>query len=124
MDARRWAALATAVAMTALAAQTVANSRAPSARVASGPVRERVVARAIVVPAEGVARVRARTEGRVLAVAVREGDRVEVGQLLAVLDDAVARAELDRRTAERNALAAGGDGGNARAARERLRAAD
>ncbi len=56
-----------------------------TAKVDSGPVGERIVARGVVVPAGGVRRVFAADSGRVVRVLVREGDTVEAGARLAEL---------------------------------------
>ena len=63
---------------------------------------------------------RALTTGQVIRVAVHEGDRVNVGDLLAEIDSEDLRAERDRRVAERDALQATADD---RAARDRVAAA-
>ncbi len=73
-----------------------------------GPVQPRIVARAAVVARGGIAEVRARIDGQVLAVHVQEGDVVEKGQLLAELEadtygSEVARREAEQRAAEANA---------------------
>jgi multidrug efflux pump subunit AcrA (membrane-fusion protein) len=62
------------------------SRRGEIVRVDSGPVGERVVARAVVVPSGGVIHVFAAADGRVVRLASREGDSVEVGQTLAELD--------------------------------------
>jgi multidrug efflux pump subunit AcrA (membrane-fusion protein) len=62
------------------------RSRPATARVDVGPVGERVVARAVVVPSAGVRNLYAKDDGRVLRVLTREGDRVEEGQALVELD--------------------------------------
>ncbi len=80
------------------------NARRPTARVAPATLPERLIARAEVVPSDGVAEVRARAEGRVLRVLVREGDRVRAGQLLAEIEAESLQAEVQRRQAERSAL--------------------
>jgi multidrug resistance efflux pump len=96
----------------------------PTARVAAASIGVRLLARAEVVPLDGVAEVRARTEGRVLRVAVREGDRVRAGDLLAELDPASFEAEVQRREAEQRALAASASSLAAPARREEQSAAD
>lgn len=76
----------------------------PTVRVAPAVMTERLIARGEVVAVDGVAEVRARVEGRVLRVLVREGDRVEAGQLLAEIESDSLAAEVQRRQAERRAL--------------------
>ncbi len=80
------------------------NARRPTTRVEPASLTERLIARAEVVSTEGVAEVRARAEGRVLRVLVREGDRVDEGQLLAEIEAESFQAEVSRRQAERSAL--------------------
>jgi multidrug efflux pump subunit AcrA (membrane-fusion protein) len=60
--------------------------RPGTVRVGAGPIGERIVARSVVVPSDGVRNVYASADGRVLRVFVREGDRVELGQKLAELE--------------------------------------
>jgi multidrug efflux pump subunit AcrA (membrane-fusion protein) len=62
------------------------RQRGEIVRVDAGPVGERVVARAVVVPSGGVIHVFAAADGRVVRVASHEGDLVEAGQTLAELD--------------------------------------
>jgi multidrug resistance efflux pump len=78
----------------------------PTARVEPATLTERLIARAEVVAVDGVAEVRARTDGRVLRVHVREGDRVTAGQILAEIEGDSLQAEVRRRQAEQSALAA------------------
>lgn len=101
----RWiVAAALTVAVTVGGVAVANNARRPTARVEPASLTERLVARAEVVSTEGVAEVRARAEGRVLRVLVREGDRVEEGQLLAEIEAESFEAEVLRRQAERSAL--------------------
>lgn len=79
--------------------------RMQTTEVAPGRVSDRIVARAVVTAEGGIAEIRARTEGRVLSVHVREGDRVEAGQLLAEIESDSLEAELLRLEAERKAAA-------------------
>ncbi len=58
----------------------------PTVEVTPGPIAQQVVARAVVVPREGVAQVRPPVAGEVIAVAASAGDRVERGQELARID--------------------------------------
>ena len=81
------------------------RGQAASVEVAPGPILETVIAQAQVVATAGTAEVRALVDGRVVEVAVREGDSVAAGQLLARLDTrevdaAIARAEAERAVAE------------------------
>lgn len=69
----------------ALAVTVRASTRSPVVRVDRGPVAERIAARAAVVPAAGVTHVYAQSDGRVLSVLLRAGERVESGQKLAEL---------------------------------------
>jgi HlyD family secretion protein len=102
-----WFAAPVVTVAVGMAASSAWSQRArPTARVAAGEVRETLLARAEVVPLDGVAEVRPRADGRVLRVLVREGDRVRAGQLLAEIDAAPYAAEVLRREAEQSALAA------------------
>ena len=87
-------------------AGVIASTRAQTTQVVAGSVSDRIVARAVVVAEAGIAEVRARTDGRVLRVHVREGDTVEAGQLLAEIEGDVLEAELARVEAERAAASA------------------
>jgi len=82
------------------------RATAQTVKVSSGPVALRVFTRGIVVPIDGVAEVRARVDGKVSKVHVREGDRVEAGALLAEIDAEDLTAELARREAEYRAAIA------------------
>lgn len=79
--------------------------RMKTAELGPGRVQDRIMARAVVTAEGGIAEIRARTEGRVLSVHVREGDRVEAGQVLAEIEGDTLAAELARLEAERNAAA-------------------
>ncbi len=108
MSGRRSVGIAAVVAVGVLGggwalAQRSADER-PRTTAQPGEVGERVLAQASVVALDGVAEVRARVEGRVVRVLVREGDRVTAGQLLAELESETQSAETDRRSAERRAL--------------------
>jgi multidrug efflux pump subunit AcrA (membrane-fusion protein) len=83
----------------------IRRGQAASVEVAAGPIQETVIAQAQVVATAGTAEVRALVDGRVVEVAVREGDIVGVGSLLARLDTkeidaAIQRAEAERGVAE------------------------
>jgi RND family efflux transporter MFP subunit len=99
-----WGVGAALVGVGAFAAASRLGS--PVAEVSAGPVHETVIAQGSVVATQGVAHVRARTEGRITRVLVREGDEVTAGQLLGEIDSAEARAQLSRVQAERRALGA------------------
>jgi HlyD family secretion protein len=75
-------------------------------KVTLGVIHEQVIARATAVPVDGVAHVRARTEGRVLRVLVHEGDIVKKGELLAEIDPAAIEATVAEREAEARSLGA------------------
>jgi multidrug efflux pump subunit AcrA (membrane-fusion protein) len=92
--------------MLLILAGVIASTRAQTTQVVAGSVSDRIVARAVVVAEGGIAEVRARTDGRVLRVLVREGDTVEAGQLLAEIEGEALEAELARVEAERSAAAA------------------
>jgi multidrug efflux pump subunit AcrA (membrane-fusion protein) len=71
-----------------------------------GEVRERVIAEAVVSAVGGVAEVRARTDGRIVAMRVREGDYVHAGQLLAEIDSEELRLITQSARAEQAAMEA------------------
>ena len=75
-------------------------------RTVAGPIHDRIVARGIVVPVDGVVEVRPRIDGRVVEVMVREGDAVVAGQVLAHFDPVELTPELRGREAEGRAAAA------------------
>jgi multidrug resistance efflux pump len=81
---------------------TIRRGQAASVEVAPGPIHETVIAQGQVVATAGIAEVRALVDGRVVEVAVREGDSVATGQLLARLDTAEIDAAIARAQAERN----------------------
>ena len=62
------------------------RATAETAPVEAGDVGERIVARAVVVPREGVAEVRSRSDGKVVKVLVRVGQTVRSGELLAEME--------------------------------------
>jgi multidrug resistance efflux pump len=106
---RRVVAVVVAFAVGAIGVRVVAVARWPQAVVDSGFVDQRAVADAIVEPADGVAEVRARTDGRVARVAVRVGDHVHAGDLLAEIEEDALVAEVSQRDAERRAATAQAD---------------
>jgi multidrug efflux pump subunit AcrA (membrane-fusion protein) len=87
-----------------------ASRRAGAVPIAAGVVERRLIGRAVVVPTDGVAEVRARLDGRVVRVLVKEGETVKEGQLLAEIEADDLRAEVARREAEKRALAAAATG--------------
>lgn len=94
----------TVVAALAVGAGTlvaIRRGQAASVEVAPGPIQETVIAQGQVVATAGTAEVRALIDGRVVEVAVREGDTVVAGQLLAKVDTAEIDAAIARAEAER-----------------------
>lgn len=92
--------LLAALAVTAGTLVALRRGRAASVEVAPGPIQESVIAQGQIVATAGTAEVRALVDGRVVEVAVREGDAVTAGQLLARIDTkeidaAIAHAEAD-----------------------------
>lgn len=77
-----------------------ARATAETVSVESGPIGERIVARAVVVPVDGVADVRLRVDGRVERVFVREGESVKAGDELARIEPDPVASEVERRRAE------------------------
>lgn len=88
MTRRTWLVLGLLAAAAAAPLAAAPHWRRPVAVVEAGPVADRVIARAIVIAAEGTARVGGPADGRVARVLVREGDRVKAGQALAEIEDA------------------------------------
>lgn len=80
------------------------GARAVTAHVEEGELRDRIVARAVVVPVNGVAEVRARMDGQVSSVFVREGQHVRKGQILAEIEPVLVASELSKRRAELRSL--------------------
>lgn len=115
-----------ALALVLAAGAVVARSRRDRAVARVGPatVAERLIARAEVVPVDGVAEVHAQVTGRVRRVLVREGDRVAAGDLLAEIEADSLGAEVERREAERSALAASASAVAARPRRDERDAAE
>lgn len=72
--------------------------------VENAPAEKNVIARASIVPEKGVAEVRTRIDGIVLQVHVREGDKVEKGQLLAEIEGDILEEQLNRIQAEHRSL--------------------
>jgi hypothetical protein len=62
------------------------SSRPATTKIDRGPVGERIVARAVVVPSDGVRNLYVENDARVLKVFARPGDIVEAGQALADLE--------------------------------------
>jgi multidrug efflux pump subunit AcrA (membrane-fusion protein) len=80
------------------------RATAETAPVEAGDVGERIVARAVVVPREGVAEVRSRSDGKVVKVLVRVGQTVRSGELLAEIEPETVVSEVARREAELDSL--------------------
>ena len=68
-----------------------------------GPIIQTITAPGVIEPLE-VAQISSQVVGRVVALPVKEGDAVKVGELLLKLDDADARAKLDSADARYNRL--------------------
>jgi multidrug resistance efflux pump len=95
--------VAAAVVVSGMSARFVQLRAQPHARIEAGVLDERILARAVVEAADGVAKIRARTDGRVKRVLVRFGDRVRAGDLLAEIEEDSLVTEVSRREAERRA---------------------
>ena len=80
------------------------GATAETTAVDAGDVGERIVARAVVVPKDGIAEVRPRTDGKVVKVLVREGQSVKSGDLLAEIEPETVESEVARREAELDSL--------------------
>jgi multidrug resistance efflux pump len=103
MSRLRWSVVVLLV-MGAAGVKWSIAARTPLTRVEEGSIDQRVIARAIVVPIDGIAEVRPRVEGRVTRVVVREGDAVKAGDVLAEIEVEDLRAEVARQRAERAAV--------------------
>ena len=103
---KHWLWIAGAGLLSALAALVVLDEGDMDITVVEArDIRPEIVARARVDAAQGVSKVRSLVEGRLLEVLVHEGDVVEQGKLVAVIDNPTLEAELqqaeaDLRTAE------------------------
>lgn len=106
---RGLALAAIALALLGAAASTT-SAGAPRATVSAGTIVERVLVVAIVAPIDGVAEVRARAEGKIVRVHVREGDSVAAGQLLAEIEAEAQAAEARGRSADVEAATAAARG--------------
>jgi multidrug efflux pump subunit AcrA (membrane-fusion protein) len=95
-----------ALVLAGISVWAVGRVKAKTALVDKGPVKGSIVALGIVKAEGGIADVHAQLQGRVLAVAVREGDRVTKGQLLAEIDSTEIQAVLSRLEAEQRAQGA------------------
>ncbi|MDB5956531.1 HlyD family efflux transporter periplasmic adaptor subunit [Ramlibacter sp.] len=106
---RRTAAFALAAGIgfaAALAWWEAPSGRGEPARAEKADEREqRVVAQAQIVPIDGIIEVRPLAEGKVLRVLVQPGDRVEINQLLAEIENDLPRATLQQREADARAAA-------------------
>ncbi len=69
--------------------------------VGPGPIKTKLLCRAVIEPADGIAQVGVRLDGQVGQVLVRIGDSVQAGQLLAEIEDGEVRAEAVMRAAEK-----------------------
>jgi HlyD family secretion protein len=96
-----WIAL---LGVAALGVGWVSRSPTDEALVLQGEIKLSMLGRAIVEPADGVSAVRAEVSGRVSRVAVRVGDRVRKGDVLAELDSSSLEIEVARRRAEARAF--------------------
>ncbi len=90
-----------ALGLVALLIVLIPSWRRHSVVVGPGPIKAKLLCRAVVEPADGIAQVGVRLDGQVMQVLVRIGDTVEAGQLLAEIDDGEVRAEAVMRTAEK-----------------------
>ncbi len=104
MTPRHWAILVGVVGASWLGASAwQARATSHSIRPAPGVIHRRVIGRGEIEPIGGIAKLRARVDGRVTRVLVREGDRILRGQVMATLDDPVLDAEVARLRSEREA---------------------
>lgn len=104
MKRRTWLGLGALLLAGAAGLWLHGRATAETAAVEAGEVGERIVARAVVVPVDGIAEVRPRTDGRVIKVMVREGQSVKTGDLLAEIEPEIVESEVARREAELDSL--------------------
>jgi multidrug efflux pump subunit AcrA (membrane-fusion protein) len=93
------ALLALALAVTAVPIALSPRFWRATVRVETGPLADRVVLRAVVVAADGIAELAGPADGRVLGVLVHEGDSVKAGQLLAEVEGGAGASSRARITA-------------------------
>lgn len=102
---RRWGLVAVSALVALVGALWLhGGATAETTAVDAGDVGERIVARAVVVPKDGIAEVRPRTDGKVVKVLVREGQSVKSGDLLAEIEPETVESEVARREAELDSL--------------------
>ncbi|HVH48147.1 MAG TPA: efflux RND transporter periplasmic adaptor subunit [Labilithrix sp.] len=131
MKSKWWGRGAVALVLAAGGTAVVSRAKEPTTKVDTGAIELRVVARAVVAPVDGITEVKTEIDARTLRVHVREGDKVEAGQVLADLHDEVLELAVVRARAEvgahEAALAGLRRGGRPEAQREvgaQLRAAE
>ena len=78
----------------------VSRARDELTTIVPGPITRAIVARAAVVPVNGISKIRTRLDGRVTCVHVREGDKVRAGQVLAELAAEELSLRVERARAE------------------------
>jgi multidrug efflux pump subunit AcrA (membrane-fusion protein) len=78
----------------------VLRARDEVTTIVPGPITRAIVARAAVVPVNGVSKIRTRIDGMVTRVHVREGDKVRAGQVLAELEAEELTSRVERARAE------------------------
>ncbi len=78
----------------------VSRAREKVATILPGPITRAIVARAAVVPIDGISKIRTRLDGLVTRVHVREGEVVKAGQLLAELEAQELGLHVERAHAE------------------------
>lgn len=92
--------------VSSLAYAAVSRARDPVATIVPGPIARSIVARAALVPVDGISKIRARIDATVTRVHVREGEQIAAGQLLAELEAEPLRLRVERARAEVAALEA------------------
>lgn len=69
--------------------------------VGPGTIKRKLICRAVIVPADGIAQIGVLLDGQVTRVPARVGDSVQAGALLAEIDNGEVRAEVGLRAAEK-----------------------
>ncbi len=107
---RLWLCAASALVVGSLSYGAISRAREELATILPGPITRSIIARAALVPIDGISKIRARLDGLVTRVHVREGDVVKAGQLLAEVEAQDLSLRVERARAEVSVLVALLDG--------------
>ncbi|MBO6759066.1 MAG: biotin/lipoyl-binding protein [Roseibium sp.] len=104
---KKWIWLTSSLVLIAAVALVFTDDNASDvAKVEAKQISPEIVARARVDAAQGVSKVRSLIDGKLLDVLVHEGDSVERGNLVAIIDNPALQAELQRAQADLRAAEA------------------